>query len=48
LEERTISAEDLQSAAETFHSPYLLSSAKTGENVEAAFLRLAELIEVKG
>jgi len=48
LEERTISAEDLQSVAETFRCPYLLSSAKTGENTEAAFLRLAELIEAKG
>lgn len=48
LEERAISAEDLQSVAENFHSPYLLSSAKTGENTEAAFLRLAELIEARG
>lgn len=47
-EERAISEEELQLAAETFQSLYLLTSAKTGENVEQAFQRLAEKIEAKG
>jgi len=32
----------LQEMAEQFHSDFLFTSAKTGEQVEAAFLRLAE------
>lgn len=48
LEERAISPEELQSVAGVFQSPCLLSSAKTGENVETAFVRLAEMMEAKG
>ena len=48
VEERAISDAELQSVAETFQSPCLLSSAKTGENTETAFLRLAEMMEARG
>lgn len=44
-EQRSITEEDLQKAAEALGGPYLLTSAKTGANVEAAFLKLAELLE---
>lgn len=47
-EKRSISDEELQSATENFQSEYLLTSAKTGQNVELAFQRLAEKIESKG
>lgn len=43
--ERMISEADLRAATQPYHSSYFLSSAKTGENVEAVFLTLAERIE---
>ncbi|GAB4538027.1 MAG: Rab family GTPase [Anaerolineales bacterium] len=44
-DERAISDDDLSASSTAFQSPYLLCSAKTGENVERAFLQLAEMIE---
>ena len=43
--ERAIDDEMLKTAASEANCPYLLTSAKTGENVEAAFELLADLIE---
>jgi small GTP-binding protein len=43
--EREFELADLQAAGETFGRPCLLTSAKTGEQVEDAFLALAEMIE---
>ena len=45
--ERAISDADLQDACTPPGGPYFLSSAKTGEQVEAAFLRLAEQLEAR-
>ena len=45
LDERQISDEALAATAETFAAPYLLTSALTGQHVEAAFHHLAEAIE---
>jgi Fe2+ transport system protein B len=44
-DQRQISNADLDDLSELFHSPYLLTSAKTGEQVENALLTLADLIE---
>ena len=44
-DERAISDEELETAVSQIGGAYLLTSAKTGENVEAAFQRLADLIE---
>jgi len=46
--ERVISDEELQFVTEATQSLLLLTSAKTGENVEQAFLHLAEKIESRG
>ncbi len=35
---------DVKQIADTHKSPYLFTSAKTGENVEAGFIKLAEMI----
>ncbi len=35
---------DVKQLADTHKSPFLFTSAKTGDNVEAGFLRLAEMI----
>jgi hypothetical protein len=40
----TKSFADLQKYASNLSSPLLLSSAKSGENVENSFLQLAELL----
>ncbi len=46
--ERIISDTDLQAAFESIgDGKFLLASAKTGEQVEAAFIRLAEQIEAR-
>ena len=45
--ERTISDEDLAEECAKLGGTYLLTSAKTGESVETAFLQLANLIEGK-
>jgi GTPase SAR1 family protein len=47
IETRAISDEDLQALSAKLNSPCFLSSAKTGENVENAFLNLAERIEAE-
>jgi small GTP-binding protein len=45
--EREIAATDLHAlCAEYLNGPYLLTSALTGEGVESAFAKLADLIEV--
>lgn len=45
LDERQISDEALAAAAAAFAAPYLLTSALTGQHVEAAFQHLADAIE---
>ncbi len=35
---------EIREAAESYHAPYLYTSAKTGQNVEEAFARLARMI----
>ncbi|HVM70863.1 MAG TPA: Rab family GTPase [Anaerolineales bacterium] len=44
-DERKISDKNLQAASSAYGSPCFLSSAKTGEQVESAFLRLVEELE---
>src|SRR5881409_805942 len=39
-----ITKADVQSAAESHDAPFLFTSAKTGENVEIAFAKLAQMI----
>jgi len=39
-----ITKADVQSAAEAHEAPFLFTSAKTGENVEVAFAKLAQMI----
>ena len=43
--ERSISDDELKTAVSQSNTPYLLTSAKTGENVDATFDLLATLIE---
>ncbi len=43
--ERAISDDELKTAVSQINSPHLLTSAKTGENVEAIFELLADRIE---
>jgi len=38
---------DVKQLADTHKSPFLFTSAKTGDNVEAGFLRLAEMIAAR-
>jgi len=45
ITERAIGDVELETAVSPTNTPYLLTSAKTGENVEAAFELLADLIE---
>ena len=45
IAERAISDDELKTAVSQTNAPYLLTSAKTGDNVEAAFELLADLIE---
>ena len=40
----TATDDDVKKVAESHKSPFLFTSAKTGENVEAGFLKLAEMI----
>ncbi len=42
IEERSITDDDLEKAIEPFNGTYFLTSAKTGEQVEEAFLFLAD------
>jgi len=39
-----ISSEDMKNIADRYNAPYLFTSAKSGENVEKAFLELSRLI----
>ena len=43
-DQMVVSRADLQGAAQAHGSPYLFTSAKTGENVEVAFSKLAQMI----
>ena len=43
-DEREVSESDLRAFAESHASPYLFTSARTGENVESAFQTLAQAI----
>ncbi len=45
VDERTISDADLVVELDSLANTYLLTSAKTGENVDQTFVRLADLIE---
>jgi small GTP-binding protein len=45
VEERAITVEMLTAVTTELNAPILLTSAKTGENVEAAFALLADLLE---
>ena len=45
--ERVVTQEDLEAAAQVHEAPALFTSAKTGENVEAAFASLAKLITAR-
>jgi len=48
VDERAISDEDLHSAFKSIgNGKFFLASAKTGDQVEAAFTRLAEQIEAR-
>ena len=47
VEERVISDDMLESFGRTMGCPWLLTSAKTGDHVEKAFLHLAEQIEAR-
>jgi len=40
----TVTKAEVQSAAESHDAPFLFTSAKTGENVEIAFAKLAQMI----
>jgi len=42
-----LTEDEVRQVADTHKSPYLFTSAKTGENVEAGFLRLAEMIAAR-
>ncbi len=46
-EQAAITAADLEAAAKAHNAPFLFTSAKTGENVEAAFAQLAKLISAR-
>src|SRR3989475_11571158 len=43
-DQMVVSRADLQGRAQAHGSPYLFTSAKTGENVEVAFSKLAQMI----
>ncbi len=45
ITERAISTEELITTCEALGGPFVLSSAKTGEQVENAFLQLADALE---
>ncbi|HEV8595314.1 MAG TPA: Rab family GTPase [Thermoplasmata archaeon] len=45
--QRAMSEEDIKKVADVHKSPYLFTSAKTGQNVEPAFQSLASLIAAK-
>jgi len=44
LEQRQVTENDLKAMAERFGAPSFVASAKTGENVEALFTKLGELV----
>ena len=48
VKQRVVSDDDVHRIAEVHKSPFLLTSAKTGENVETAFHSLATMIATKG
>lgn len=46
-EQTTISRQEMDKVATSYGSPAVIASAKTGENVEASFLRLASLLTAR-
>jgi len=46
-EQRVVTDEELSKAAESYKAPWLRTSAKSGENVEAGFQKLAWLVASK-
>ncbi len=44
LERAAITSDDISDAAEKYNIPHMLTSAKTGENVEKAFLKMSEML----
>jgi small GTP-binding protein len=47
IDQHEISIADLEAACKSLNSPYLLTSAKTGEQVDSAMHALANLIETR-
>ncbi len=43
----TVTRQDIEKIATSYGSPALITSAKTGENVETAFMRLASLLTAR-
>src|SRR5438876_941089 len=43
-DEMDVTEADIRRTAEAHHAPYLFTSAKTGQNVEDAFAKLAKMI----
>ena len=44
LERAAITSDEISDVAEEYNSSHMLTSAKTGENVERAFLELSEML----
>ena len=47
LQDRKISKEEGEALAKEFNCPYFETSAKTGENIDEAFLTLARIVKEK-
>jgi len=46
-DQQVVTEDDVRKAADAHHAPYLFTSARTGENVEAGFANLAKLIAAR-
>jgi small GTP-binding protein len=47
VEQAAVTRQDMEKIATTYGSPAVVASAKTGENVETAFMRLASLLTAR-